>query len=453
MHRILAVDDDPQFLTHIQELLQLKHYQVDAISNALDTLKYVNSREYHCVLLDIKMPGVDGITLLQQIKQAKPYLPIIMISGQSTLRIAVQSIKLGAFDFIEKGADIDRLLITVQNAIAQCNWYKERNLLLSELQTQYQMVGTSSAMKKVFQQIETIAPTNAKVLITGETGTGKELVARAIHLRSHRSTKPFVKVNCAAIPDTLIESTFFGHKRGSFTGALQDKKGKFELAHTGSIFLDEIGELPMMAQAKLLSVLQDGEIEKIGENKSIRVDVRTIAATNKNLEQMIQEGQFREDLFYRINMFRIHLPPLRERVEDIPILVDFYLKKFAEEYNKPITVMSPSALEMLMNHPLPGNIRMLRNIIERAVILSQTSSISPEILALSMDLSHQDNLHYQEDLDLNRFLETQEKNFIRRVLLMCDGDKHKAAELMKIDRTTLWRKIKRFDIQVSDDPE
>ena len=444
MYQILAVDDDPQFLAHVSDLLKLKDYSVDTVTNPFETLEQISGKEYHCVLLDVKMPGIDGISLLQHIKENQPHLPVVMVSGQSTLRIAVHAIKSGAFDFIEKGSDTDRLLITLQNAIAQCNWQKERDTLLSELQEQYQMVGESRVMRQIFQQIDTISPTDTKVLITGEIGTGKELVARAIHLRSNRSTKPYVKVNCAAIPETLIESTFFGHKKGSFTGALRDQAGKFEQANGGTIFLDEIGELPMLAQAKLLTVLQDGEIEKIGEVGVKRVNVRVICATNKNLPKIIEEGRFREDLFHRINMFHIHLPPLRERVDDIPLLVDYYIKQFSEEYNKTIVGVSTVALNALMQHPLPGNVRMLRNIIEKSIILSSENIISPELLSHSMEFSEQNEPVAENGLNLNKFLESQEKQFIQRALIICKNNKQKAADLIGIDRATLWRKMKKY---------
>ncbi|RMG41266.1 MAG: sigma-54-dependent Fis family transcriptional regulator [Methanobacteriota archaeon] len=446
MYRILAVDDKPEFLSHVQDLLKNQGYWVDTLSNPFDVLQRITEKEYHCVLLDVKMPGIDGVSLLQHIKERKPYLPVVMVSGESTLRIAVDAIKLGAFDFIEKGADTDRLLITIQNAIAQCNWQKERNTLLRELEEQYQMVGESRAMRQIFQQIDTIAPTDTKVLITGETGTGKELVARAIHLRSKRSTKPYVRVNCAAIPETLIESTFFGHKKGSFTGALSDQTGKFEQADGGTIFLDEIGELPMLAQAKLLHVLQDGEIEKIGQPGVSRVDVRVICATNKDLQEMIAQGRFRDDLFHRINLFHIHLPPLRERVEDIPLLVEYYIQRFADEYNKTIVGISPVAMNALMQHPLPGNVRMLRNLIEKAVIFSEEKIISPEVLSLAMESSRHNDLLSAPKMNLNEFLESQEKQFLQRVLIICKGNRQKAAEMIGVDRATLWRKMKKYGL-------
>ncbi len=446
MKRILAVDDDTRFLNYIENFLKLQKYSISTVADPHQVIPTLNKGNFHVVLLDVKMPGLDGVELLQQIKQRWPHLPVVMLSGQSTLRIAVESIKMGAFDFIEKGGDTERLLITLQNAIAQSTWQEERNLLLSELQELYQMVGESAAIQRIFQEIETIAPSTSKVLITGESGTGKELVARAIHLRSKRSTKPFVKVNCAAIPDTLIESTFFGHKKGSFTGALRDQKGKFEQADGGTIFLDEIGELPLRAQAKLLTVLQDGEIEKIGENKVVKVDARVICATNKNLPEMIKKGTFREDLFHRINVFQIHIPPLRERIEDIPVLTRYYIRHFAEKYNKIVLDISPGALNLLMQHPLPGNVRMLSNIIERAVIFSKQKTITPEVLSMIMQSPGHDVMMTEMSMDLETFLQNQEKQFIQRALILSGGNRQKAAEMIGIDRATLWRKMKKYGI-------
>ena len=359
----------------------------------MEVLDLLRKEPFHCVLLDVQMPGQNGLSLLGEIKKEFPAIPIIMISGRSTLAIAVKAIKEGAFDFLEKGADLDRLLITLNNAISHYNWQKERDMLINEFLDQYQMVGQSSAMRKIFNQIDFVAPTDSKVLITGETGVGKELIARAIQIKSKRSTKPFIRINCAAIPETLIESTFFGHKKGSFTGAIKDQAGKFELADGGTLFLDEIGELPLQAQAKLLNVLQDGEIETIGAVATKKVDVRIIAATNKDLKKLVREGKFREDLFHRLNVFHIYVPPLRERAEDIPLLVDHYLKYYANEYNKQINGVSARGLNLLIEYDWPGNVRTLRNVLSRAVMFAQSPMISAEEILLAMDVDY-----YQEAL-------------------------------------------------------
>ena len=446
MKRILAVDDDPTFLSHITSLLHLQNYQVDTVTDPRKVMPMLTETSYQCILLDVKMPGLDGMTLLEKIKQQYPHIPVVMISGQSTLAIAVDSIKIGAFDFIEKGGDTDRLLITIKNAVDRFNWQQERSRLLQELMEQYQMIGQSPAMQKIFHQIETVAPTDAKVLITGESGTGKELVARAIHLRSNRASQPYIKVNCAAIPETLIESTFFGHRKGSFTGAYRDQTGKFEEADGGTLFLDEIGELPLTAQAKLLNVLQEGEIEKIGFQRPQKVDVRVIAATNKDLQQMIREGKFREDLFHRLNIIHIHLPPLRERKEDIPLLTDFFLKQLSETYNKAIQGIAPAALQLMMQHDWPGNIRMLRHVLEKAVIFSNSPTISAEEIALALEISSDAEKPTPLTTNLATYLENMERQFIYYTMIITGGNKARAAKLLGIDRATLWRKLKRFGL-------
>ncbi|GAB4335342.1 MAG: sigma-54 dependent transcriptional regulator [Calditrichia bacterium] len=450
MQKILAIDDDIQFLNLVADFLKLKGFEVDTTPDPLKALGRLVGNSYDCVLLDVKMPGQDGIALLQQLRQQFPELPVVMLSGQSTLSIAVNAIKLGAFDFIEKGGDTDRLLITIQNAINQNRLISERKFLLNEILELYQMVGVSPAMKKIFSQIETIAPTTAKVFITGETGTGKELVARAIHLRSHRSSRPFVKVNCAAIPETLIESTFFGHAKGSFTGAIADKPGKFEQADNGTIFLDEVGELPLLAQAKLLTALQDGEIEKIGSRKAVRVDVRVIAATNKDIQQMLNEGSFREDLFHRLNTFHIHIPPLRERPEDIPPISEFYLKKFADIYNKPLDRFSEEAMWLLVEEQWSGNVRMLKNVIEKVAIFSHNSVISPEEVAAVLEDDWEISTVNKHKVTLSEFLENQERQFLKKTLLACRGNRQAAAEMLGIDRATLWRKLKKHELDTWD---
>lgn len=446
MYNILAIDDDLAFLKNLTSILNYNHYRTKTISNPLEVLDLLRKEPFHCILLDVQMPGQNGLSLLGEIKKEFPAIPIIMISGRSTLAIAVKAIKEGAFDFLEKGADLDRLLITLNNAISHYNWQKERDMLINELLDQYQMVGQSSAMRKIFNQIDFVAPTDSKVLITGETGVGKELIARAIQIKSKRSTKPFIRINCAAIPETLIESTFFGHTKGSFTGAIKDQPGKFELADGGTLFLDEIGELPLHAQAKLLNVLQDGEIEKIGATEAKKVDVRIIAATNKDLKKLVSQEKFREDLFHRLNVFHIHVPPLRERTEDIPLLVDHYLKYYAEEYNKKITGISVEGLNFLMDYEWPGNIRTLRNVLSRAVMFAQGPLISSEEISLALDMDDYQSFNSDQTMSLAEFLDFQERYFIRQTLLRCKGNKQLAAQRLNIDRATLWRKMKKHNL-------
>lgn len=447
MPKILAIDDDPNFLQSLKELLDVENYDIDAETNPFLLDSYLEMAEYDCILLDVKMPGVDGLSLLNDIIKKHTEIPVIMISGQSTLSIAVEALKIGAYDFLEKGADLDRLLITIQNALERKNLYKEKQILLKEINDQFQIVGKSQKLKNILSEIELIAPTDAKVLITGETGTGKELIARAIHLKSLRSAKPYIKVNCAAIPETLIESTFFGHTKGSFTGAIGDKKGKFEEADGGTIFLDEIAELPLNSQSKLLRVLENGEIEKVGIANPQKVDVRIIAATNKDLMELVREGKFREDLYHRLVVYQIELPPLRERIEDIPVLAQYFLKLFAEKYNKRLTSFSNHALEVLKKQEWPGNVRMLSNVIEKIAIVAKGTEVSPKDVFFALKIEqNKENEHVLPLISLEKFLNFQEKEYLKKVLHFTQGNKAKAARILEIDRATLWRKMVRYEI-------
>ncbi len=444
MPKILAIDDDRDFLSSLHDLLSFENYEIDTLSNPLEARALLEMGQYDCVLLDVKMPGIDGLSLLQEFIEAYPEIPIIMISGQSTLSMAVEAIKIGAYDFLEKGADLDRLLITLQNALERKNLFLDRQTLLNEIHEQFQMVGRSVALQKIVSEIDLIAPTDAKVLISGETGTGKELVARAIHLKSKRSARPYIKVNCAAIPDTLIESTFFGHVKGSFTGAVGDQQGKFEQADGGTLFLDEIGELPPQAQSKLLRVLESGEIEKIGSREVRSVDVRIIAATNKNLKKMVEEGKFREDLYHRLVVYQIEIPPLRKRPEDIPVLSQHFLRLFAEKYNKPLIGFSSKAMEVLKKQKWPGNVRMLSNVIEKIAIITEHSEIPATDVFRALKLENEEDVTETPIvLSMEKFLQFQEKEYLRKILKLTNGNKAKAARLLEIDRATLWRKLVR----------
>ncbi|MCB0284147.1 MAG: sigma-54-dependent Fis family transcriptional regulator [Calditrichae bacterium] len=448
MHSILAIDDDQGFLNSIVNLLQYKNYRIDTIANPLSAIKTIDEHKYHCILLDVKMPGMEGTTLLKNIIEQFPEIPVIMVSGQSTLSIAVDCIKNGAFDFLEKPVDADRLLLTIQNALRKMEWDSERRILLKELIEQFEMVGSSSIMQRVFREIEMIAPTDAKVLIHGETGTGKELVARAIHMHSYRNTKPYVKVNCAAIPNTLVESTFFGHKKGSFSGAVSDQDGKFESAHQGTIFLDEIGELNLDVQAKLLRVLQDGEIEKIGSNSTIKIDARVIAATNKNLNTLVMNHQFREDLFHRLNVVTIQIPPLRERKEDIPILVRYFIKKFSERYNKQLLELAPSAMNVLFKQQWPGNVRQLENIIEKITIFAREPVVHVNQVVFALESAAFESEVLSGDiLPLKDYMDKTEREYIERVLMLAENKKSYTSELLGLDRTALWKKMQKYNLE------
>jgi len=449
MSKILAIDDDPHFLQSLQDLLDFENYEIDTVSNPLEADAFLEMADYDCILLDVKMPGMDGLSLLNDLIKKRPEIPVIMISGQSTLSIAVEAIKTGAYDFLEKGVDLDRLLITLQNALERKNLFLEKQALLNEINEQFQIVGKSEALQRIFSEIDLIAPTDTKVLITGETGTGKELIARAIHLKSARSAKLYYKVNCAAIPETLIESTFFGHAKGSFTGAIADQRGRFEQADGGTLFLDEIAELPLAAQSKLLRVLESGEIEKIGMRAPKKVDVRIIAATNKDLKKLVREGKFREDLYHRLVVYQIEIPPLRERQDDIPVLAQHFLRLFADKYNKPLNGFSSQAIEVLKKQKWPGNVRMLSNVIEKIAIVIKQPEVSAGDVFRALKLEIEDEIKGEKNisvLSMEKFLNFQEKQHLRKVLKLTNGNKAKAARMLDIDRATLWRKMQKYKL-------
>ena len=368
MSRILIIDDQAPIRRVLREILENEKYQVDDAGNGPDALQMVKSQEYDAILCDIKMPDMDGIEVLEQVKETSN-VPVIMISGNSTQNEVADTMKKGAFDFISKPPDLNRLLVAVRNALDKQRLSTENKALKKAVTKQNEMVGTSAPMMEVRDMIEKVAPTGARVLITGENGTGKELVARQLHELSQRSFGPFIEVNCAAIPAELIESQLFGHEKGSFTSAIKQKKGDFELANGGTLFLDEIGDMSLAAQAKVLRALQENKIVRVGGEKEIDVDVRIIAATNKDLRKMIDENTFREDLYHRLSVIVIHVPPLRERKDDIPLLVQSFVGTISQNMGKAVPTFTDEAMEELKQYQWTGNIRELRNIVERLVIL------------------------------------------------------------------------------------
>lgn len=368
MGRILIVDDEKSVRETLREMLEYEGYEVVEADSGLQALDLFSQQSFDVVLCDIKMPGMDGLELLDKILQSYD-IPVIMISGHGTIDTAVDAIKKGAFDFIIKPFDLNRLLISIRNALDRSNLMEETKRLKSKLTKKYALIGESDVMKKLKNNIEKIAPTDARVLIVGENGTGKENIAHWLHELSPRSKGPFIEVNCAAIPSELIESELFGHEKGAFTSAIKSKKGSFELANNGTLFLDEIGDMSLAAQAKVLRTLEENKITHVGGEKEIPVNVRVIAATNKNLVEEIQNKRFREDLFHRLAVIIIEVPPLRERKEDIPLLIDYFLQEFSEAMKKPPLTFEPDAIEYLKKLPWRGNVRELRNIIERLMIL------------------------------------------------------------------------------------
>lgn len=372
MAKILIVDDERSIRNTLKDILEVESYQVDVVESGIEALELIKENNYDVVFSDIKMPQMDGVELLQKIKVNNPETPIIMISGHGTIETAVDCIKKGAYDFIEKPIDLNRLLIVVRNALDRTKQASEIRILKRKIDQRYEMIGCSPSVERLRKMIATVAPTDARVLITGDNGTGKEVVARQIYLQSNRANKPFVEVNCAAIPSELIESELFGHEKGAFTSAIKQRIGKFEQADGGTIFLDEIGDMALSAQAKVLRCLQENVVSPVGSDKLIKIDVRVIAATNKDLKEEIKKGNFREDLFHRLNVIPLHVSKLADRREDIPLLVEHFLQVICTEQGIAPKKFDETAIELLKSYPWPGNIRELRNIVERLIILCGT---------------------------------------------------------------------------------
>src|SRR5213083_429340 len=382
MPRILIVDDEPGIRQSLKGVFEDEGFPTEAVSSGEDCLKKIEQDVYDLVLLDIWLPGIDGLETLRRLREKSPRTHVIMISGHATIATAVSATKLGAYDFIEKPLSLEHTLLTARNALSHRRLEQTNDLLRHEIEERFNIVGESIPTKALRKQIAIVAPTNSRILIYGESGTGKELVSRNIHFMSHRAAAPFVEVNCAAIPEELIESELFGHTKGSFTGASDTKKGKFELADGGTLFLDEIGDMSLKTQAKVLRVLEEQSFQPIGAQTGVRVDVRVITATNKNLQNEIAAGRFREDLFYRLNVIPFFVPPLRDRREDIPILARYFMRIFATEHGRGPKDFTSDALDMLVDYSWPGNVRELRNEIERLVIMVQEAIIRGNDLSL-----------------------------------------------------------------------
>ena len=379
MKKILIIEDEAAIRRVLKRILEQmdKTYQVEEAEDGMEGVKKIKDKDYDLVLCDIKMPKKDGMEVLQEAKKIKPETTFVMISGHGDIETAVDSMRLGAFDYISKPPDLNRLMTSVKNALEHKELVIENKQLKKKVSKKYEMIGTSEKMQQIKEVIDKVAPTDARVLITGSNGSGKELVAHWIHQKSHRSKGPMVEVNCAAIPSELIESVLFGHVKGSFTGAYKDKKGKFEQANGGTLFLDEVGDMSLSAQAKVLRALQENRISRVGSDKDIKVDVRVIAATNKNLKKEISEGHFREDLYHRLAVILIEVPSLNDRREDIPVLIEHFSKKIASEQGIPVKKFSAKAIKMLQEYDWTGNIRELRNVVERLIILGG-KEVSPE---------------------------------------------------------------------------
>ncbi len=454
MAHILIVDDEQSIQTSLAGILQDEGYQTSCASDGETALRLIHEEAPELILLDIWMPGMDGINVLKKIRGLGEGMQVIMMSGHATIETAVTATKLGAHDFIEKPISIEKLLVCIQNALKLNQLVEENKNLRARISRDYEIIGTSQAITELKQQIRIAAPTSGWVLITGENGTGKELVARAIHRQSKRAQKPFIEVNCAAIPEDLIESELFGHEKGSFTGATARRKGKFDLAHEGTLFLDEIGDMSLKTQAKVLRILQEHKFERVGGEKPIEVDVRVIAATNKNLEEEIRQGNFREDLYYRLNVLPFQVPALRDRSDDIPILAQHFLKSYCQKECVEGKQLTEGVLKALSAYKWPGNVRELKNIIERLAIMTQddvidTTALPTEIRAAaqSEDGVKPGNLLASDYSDLKEAREHFEKEFIRSKLNENNWNISKTAEEIGLERSNLHRKIKSFGIE------
>ena len=442
---ILVVDDEAGIRESLSSILLDEGYHVEAVGSAEEALERASAGDLEVILLDVWLPGIDGLAALSRL-QAIPRAPaVIMISGHGTIETAVRATKLGAFDFLEKPLSLEKIIVLVRNAIQQRRLEEENQLLRSELSHRYQVIGDSIPMKAMRQQIAVTAPTNGRVLIYGESGTGKELVARALHAASLRSKGPFVELNCAAIPEELIESELFGHVKGSFTGASEDKIGKFEKADGGTLFLDEIGDMSMRTQSKVLRVLEEQRFEPVGSNQTMSVDVRVIAATNKNLEQEINRGNFRQDLFYRLNVIPFFVPPLRDRTQDVPSLARYFLNEFSAEYGKKTRELSDSAMDILLRYPWPGNVRELRNLVERLVIVCPQARIEPHQLPPELFRGVAESPQHPYST-LHEARSAYEREFILRKLQEHRWNMTQTAGALGLERSHLYRKMKTLGI-------
>ena len=447
--KLLVVDDEATHRKMIETVLSAEGYEVNMAADGIEAVKAIEDKFHDLILMDVRMSQMDGIEAMKKIKEISPGIPIVIMTAYASISTAVDALKLGAHDYLIKPLDIEELKILVKKALHHRKLEQENRFLKERIDDRFNfenIIGNSRAMRKLFDTMALVAPTDATVLITGESGTGKELIANAIHLNSPRSERPLVKVNCAALPEPLLESELFGHEKGAFTGAVSRKQGRFQLAHSASIFLDEIGEMTLATQVKILRVLQEHEFETVGGTQTHQVDIRVIAATNKDLEKEIKEGHFREDLFYRLNVVTLKVPALRDRQEDIPLLADAFLKRYAEKNRRLIKGFSPRATDLLMRYSWPGNVRELENVVERAVILSREDIITPvQFPNIIQNLDKE-----EEDRGINltpgRALKDVERQMIIRTLEDTGGNRTHAAEILGISRRTLQLKLKDYGI-------
>ena len=443
---ILIVDDERGIRETLRDVLEDEGFDTEAVETGEDCLKKVKSKNYKCILLDVWLPGIDGLETLQKLREGENDSAVITISGHGNIETAVNATKLGAFDFIEKPLSLEKTILTVRNALKQRNLEKLNENLSEQISNEFKMIGDSVAMRALRKQIEIVAPTDGRVLISGESGTGKELVARAIHSQSKRKNSPFVEINSAAIPEDLVESELFGHAKGAFSGAMKTKKGKFEVADGGTLFLDEIGDMSERVQAKMLRVLEEQRFEPIGSNTPVNVDVRVISATNKPLDDLIENGNFRSDLFYRLNVIPFQIPPLRERIEDIPVLTEYFNKRYSSDYGKKPKKFTKDAIEKMQNYAWLGNVRELRNTIERIVIMNEKEKIKADDLPAFNPNDEPTSASFRFPT-FKEATDAYQREFILHKLAESNGNVTKAAEAMGVDRSHLYRRMKNLDIQ------
>ena len=456
-YRILIADDEDVIRFVLHEALEKEGYEIEEASHGEEAVLKARNISFDLIVLDVKMPRMDGIEALKEIQKIDPGIPVVMITAYGNSKIAMQAVREGAYDYFNKPFDVNEIRIVVKRALEKRRLQNQIDRLESQLLQEYRfdrIIGTSPKIQEVFALINKVVTNDVTVLIGGESGTGKELVAQAVHYHSYRSKKPFVKVSCVAIPETLLESEMFGHERGAFTGAHQTKLGKFELAQAGTLFLDEIGDMPLSLQAKLLRVIQERELERIGGTKTVKVDIRLIASTNRNLAEAVKAQTFREDLYFRINVLPIYLPPLRERVDDIPLLVQHFIKYFNQKIGKNVKRISDEVMKILMDYSWPGNVRELENVIQRAIILSSGDVIAPDLLPPNLhgippipDLSH-----IAEDFSIPMLERIQivtdkiEEKMIRAALQKANLRRRETADLLGISRKSLHNKMQKYDL-------
>ncbi len=451
-YKILIIDDESSQVQALAGFLKKKGFEVEKANAGIDGIKIIEKKTIDLAITDFKMPDIDGIEVLKRAKAINPEVDVIMMTAFGSIESAIEAMRAGAIDYLTKPIDLDQLEVVINKALEHKQLVSENRLLREQLADKFkfeQIISVSEAMEEAINLAGRAAPSKATVLITGESGTGKELIARAIHYTSPRKNESFVAVNCAALSENLLESELFGHEKGAFTGADRQRKGRFEIANWGTLFIDEVGEIPLTIQVKLLRVLQEQTFERIGGTESISVDVRIVAASNRNLEEMIQDGQFREDLYYRLNVVRINIPPLRKRKSDIPLLVDYFLKKYSEENNKPINGISKESMDLLMKYDYPGNVRELENIIEQAVVLSRGDLITSKDLPMTVQGMKQEFKKrdpFEEGTFIER-VEAFEKEMINQALEETQGVQTRAAKILGITERHLRYKLNKYGMK------